>query len=42
MFQKDRINLEKNIKEVNKYGEEFLKEILEEEKKKKKEKEIEY
>ena len=42
MLQKDRTNLEKKIKEVNRYGEEFLKEILEEEKKKKKEKEIEY
>lgn len=42
MLQKDRINLEKNIKEVNKYGEEFLKELLEEDKKKKQEKEIEY
>lgn len=44
MFQKDRINLEKNIKEVNKFSEEFLKEILEEEKKKNKkiDKEIEY
>lgn len=44
MLQKDRTNLEKNIKEVNKYGEEFLKEILEEEKKKNKkiDKEIEY
>ena len=44
MLQKNRINLEKNIKEVNRYGEEFLKEILEEEKKKNKkiDKEIEY
>lgn len=42
MLQKDRINLEKNINEVNKYGEEFLKELLEEDKKKKQEKEIEY
>ena len=42
MFQKDRINLEKNVKQVNEFAEEFLKEILEEEKKKKKEKEIEY
>lgn len=44
MLQKDRINLEKNIKEVNKFSEEFLKEILEEEKKKNKkiDKEIEY
>ena len=44
MLQKDRTNLEKNIKEVNKYGEEFLKEILEEEKKKNKklDKEKEY
>lgn len=42
MLQKDRINLEKNVKQVNEFAEEFLKEILEEEKKKKKEKEIEY
>ena len=42
MLQKDRTNLEKKIKEVNEFAEEFLKEILEEEKKKKKEKEIEY
>lgn len=35
MLQKDRTNLEKNIKEVNKFSEEFLKEILEEDKKKK-------
>ena len=44
MLQKDRTNLEKNIKEVNRYGEEFLKEILEEEKKKSKkiDKEKEY
>ena len=42
MLQKDRTNLEKNIKEVNEFSEEFLKEILEEEKKKKKDKEIEY
>lgn len=42
MLQKDRINLEKKIKEVNEFAEEFLKELLEEEKKKKKEKEIEY
>ena len=42
MLQKDRINLEKNIKEVNEFAEEFLKELLEEEKKKKKEKEKEY
>lgn len=42
MFQRDRINLEKNVKQVNEFAEEFLKEILEEEKKKKKEKEIEY
>ena len=42
MFQKDRINLEKNVKQVNEFAEEFLKEILEGEKKKKKEKEIEY
>lgn len=42
MFQKDRINLEKNVKQVNEFAEEFLKEILEEEKKKKKEKVIEY
>ena len=38
MLQKDRTNLEKKIKEVNRYGEEFLKEILEEEKKKRKRK----
>ena len=42
MLQKDRINLEKNVKQVNEFAEEFLKELLEEEKKKKKEKEIEY
>ena len=42
MLQKDRTNLEKNIKEVNKYGEEFLKELLEEDKKKKQDKELEY
>lgn len=42
MLQKDRINLEKNIKEVNNFAEEFLKELLEEDKKKKQEKEIEY
>lgn len=42
MLQKDRTNLEKKIKEVNEFAEEFLKELLEEEKKKKKEKEIEY
>ena len=42
MLQKDRINLEKKIKEVNEFAEEFLKELLEEEKKKKQEKEIEY
>ena len=44
MLQKDRTNLEKNIKEVNKFSEEFLKELLEEEKKKNKkiDKEIEY
>ena len=42
MLQKDRTNLEKKIKEVNEFAEEFLKEILEEEKKKKTEKEIEY
>lgn len=44
MLQKDRINLEKKIKEVNEFAEEFLKEILEEEKKKSKklDKEIEY
>lgn len=44
MLQKDRTNLEKNIKEVNEFAEEFLKEILEEEKKKSKklDKEIEY
>lgn len=42
MLQKDRTNLEKNIKEVNKYGEEFLKELLEEDKKKKEKNELEY
>lgn len=42
MLQKDRTNLEKNIKEVNKFSEEFLKEILEEDKKKKQDKELEY
>ena len=42
MLQKDRTSLEKNIKEVNKFSEEFLKELLEEEKKKKQEKELEY
>lgn len=44
MLQKDRINLEKKIKEVNEFAEEFLKEILEEEKKKSKklDKEKEY
>lgn len=44
MFQKDRTNLEKKIKEVNEFAEEFLKEILEEEKKKNKklDKEKEY
>ena len=35
MLQKDRINLEKNVKQVNEFAEEFLKELLEEEKKKK-------
>lgn len=44
MLQKDRINLEKKIKEVNDFAEEFLKELLEEEKKKNKklDKEKEY
>lgn len=42
MLKKDRTSLEKKIKEVNKFAEEFLKEILEEDKKKKQEKEIEY
>lgn len=44
MLQKDRINLEKNVKQVNEFAEKFLKEILEEEKKKNKkiDKEIEY
>lgn len=42
MFQKDRTNLEKHVKQVNEFAEEFLKELLEEEKKKKKDKEIEY
>lgn len=42
MLQKDRINLEKKIKEVNEFAEEFLKELLEEEKKKKEKKELEY
>ena len=42
MLQKDRTNLEKNIKEVNKFSEEFLKELLEEDKKKKQDKELEY
>lgn len=42
MLQKDRINLEKNVKQVNEFAEEFLKEILEEEKKKKEKKELEY
>ncbi len=42
MLQKDRINLEKNIKEVNEFAEKFLKEILEDEKKKKEKKELEY
>ena len=44
MLQKDRINLEKNVKQVNEFAEEFLKEILEEEKKKNKkmDKEKEY
>ena len=42
MLQKDRTNLEKKIKEVDEFAENFLKELLEEEKKKKKEKEIEY
>ena len=34
MLQKDRTNLEKNVKQVNEFAEEFLKEILEEEFKK--------
>lgn len=42
MLKKDRTSLEKKIKEVNEFAEEFLKEILEEDKKKKQEKEIEY
>lgn len=42
MLQKDRINLEKNIKEINEFAEKFLKEILEDEKKKKEKKELEY
>lgn len=42
MLQKDRTNLEKNIKEVNKFSEEFLKELLEEDKKKKEKNELEY